>query len=149
VAMFTIGSISGMNPEATPEPAADTQATGATPTPTVTVTAPAPMPPLGAAGAQAAGDAKVAADDKAPEKKSDANPGKVTVEDGVGLDYQSAQDLWRSQGLVVTPAIDATGANRLPFIDSGWVVLDQDVSAGTQVADGSSIQATVKKYSDN
>src|SRR3954454_11446230 len=37
----------------------------------------------------------------------------ITVPDGVGLDYQSAQDEWRAAGLHVAPADDATGAHRL------------------------------------
>jgi hypothetical protein len=70
------------------------------------------------------------------------------VPNGVGLDYQSAQDLWRAAGLHVAPAIDATGAHRLPVIDSNWVVLSQDLKAGKKVAAGSLITAKVKKYSD-
>ena len=74
---------------------------------------------------------------------------KITVPDGVGMDYQSAQDAWRAAGLVVLPATDATGANRLPLVDANWVVLEQDLKAGSKVPAGSSITATVKKYSDN
>ena len=73
---------------------------------------------------------------------------KVVVPNGVGLDYQSAQDRWRAVGLVVLPAIDATGANRLPVIDSNWVVLAQDLKPGKKVEAGASITATVKKFSD-
>jgi hypothetical protein len=73
----------------------------------------------------------------------------IVVPNGVGLDYQSAQDLWRAAGLHVAPAIDALGANRLPIIDSNWLVLAQDPEAGTVVPNGSFITATVKKYTDN
>jgi hypothetical protein len=73
----------------------------------------------------------------------------VEVGDGIGLDYQSAQDLWRAQGLFVLPAEDATGQDRIPFLDSGWVVLDQYPAAGEQVEAGSSITATVKKFTDD
>ena len=73
----------------------------------------------------------------------------VVVPNGVGLDYQSAQDVWRAAGLHVAPAIDALGANRLPVIDSNWVVLSQDLPAGSVVPVGSFITATVKKYTDN
>jgi hypothetical protein len=73
----------------------------------------------------------------------------IRVPNGVGLDYQSAQDVWRAAGLHVTPAIDATGAHRLPVIDANWIVLGQDLKAGSKVRAGSLIQATVKKYSDD
>ncbi|MFF5077533.1 hypothetical protein ACFY36_10810 [Actinoplanes sp. NPDC000266] len=78
-----------------------------------------------------------------------AAPAKVKVPSGVGLDYQSAQDLWRSAGLIVAPAKDATGAHRLPVIDANWVVLAQDLKPGSTVESGSLITATVKKYSDD
>jgi hypothetical protein len=71
----------------------------------------------------------------------------IVVPDGVGKDYQSAQDLWRAAGLHVAPATDALGASRLPLIDSNWVVA-QDLSAGSKVPDDSFITATVKKYTD-
>ena len=73
---------------------------------------------------------------------------RVTVPNGVGKDYQTAQDLWRAAGLVVLPATDALGANRLPIIDSNWVVLSQIPKAGTKVQSGSTITATVKKFTD-
>lgn len=73
----------------------------------------------------------------------------IEVPDGIGMNYQDAQDLWRSSGLVVMPATDATGANRIPIIDSGWVVLDQDPAPGALVKDGSEITATVKKLTDD
>ncbi|WP_305785864.1 PASTA domain-containing protein [Symbioplanes lichenis] len=73
----------------------------------------------------------------------------VKVPDGVGLNYQSAQDLWRAAGLHVAPATDATGAHRLPLIDANWVVVAQDLKAGSKVAADSFITATVKKYSDD
>jgi hypothetical protein len=65
------------------------------------------------------------------------------------MDYQSAQDLWRAAGLHVAPAIDGTGAHRLPVIDSNWVVLSQDPKAGAVVERGTFITATVKKYTDS
>jgi beta-lactam-binding protein with PASTA domain len=67
----------------------------------------------------------------------------------VGKDYQTAQDLWRAAGLIVAPATDALGANRLPVIDSNWVVLSQVPKAGATIDSGSTITATVKKYTDN
>ncbi|GIF16263.1 PASTA domain-containing protein [Actinoplanes teichomyceticus] len=81
--------------------------------------------------------------------KAAAAPAKVVVPNGVGLDYQSAQDLWRAAGLHVAPATDATGAHRLPLVDANWVVVSQDLKAGTKVAADSFITATVKKYSDS
>lgn len=90
----------------------------------------------------------------APSEPAQAAPAKpkapkeIKVPNGVGKNYQQAQDRWRAAGLVVLPAIDATGANRLPFLDSGWVVLSQNPEAGAKVKPGSSITATVKKYTD-
>ena len=72
----------------------------------------------------------------------------LTVPNGVGKDYQTAQDIWRAAGLHVAPATDATGANRMPLIDSNWVVLAQDLKAGSKVPTDSFITATVKKYTD-
>ena len=77
------------------------------------------------------------------------NSASIVVPNAVGKDYQSAQDLWRAAGLHVLPAIDALGANRLPVIDSNWVVLAQDPKPGTTVPMDSFITATVKKYTDN
>jgi len=74
---------------------------------------------------------------------------KVEVPRGVGLDYQSAQDLWRAAGLHVAPAKDATGADRIPVIDSNWVVVSQSPEAGSVVDQGSFITATVKKETDD
>lgn len=98
---------------------------------TVTVTAPA-----AAAAAPAA-------------TTSAAPPTRVTVPDAVGKNYQDAQDLWRSSGLIVGPAVDATGANRLPVLDLNWVVLEQEPAAGVVVDAGTIITATVKKYTDD
>jgi beta-lactam-binding protein with PASTA domain len=70
---------------------------------------------------------------------------KIKVPNGVGLDYQSAQDRWRAAGLHVLPAVDATGKHRLPVIDANWIVLSQDPKAGKKVNRGTFITATVKK----
>ena len=117
--------------------AALVSACSSTPTasPTVTVTAPptattALAPPVEPAPADPGGS------------------GKITVPNGVGKNYQDAQDLWRGSGLSVGVAEDATGANRLPVLDSGWVVLSQTPAAGTKVAPDTVITATVKKYTD-
>ncbi|MFC7534010.1 PASTA domain-containing protein [Actinoplanes sp. GCM10030250] len=74
---------------------------------------------------------------------------KIEVPRGVGLDYQSAQDLWRAAGLHVAPAKDATGENRIPVLDANWIVVSQDPEAGAMVDAGSFITATVKKDSDD
>lgn len=76
-------------------------------------------------------------------------PATTTVPNGVGLNYQAAQDLWRANGLVVLPAIDALGAHRLPVIDANWFVVAQDLKPGSVVEWGSGITATVKKYTDD
>ena len=73
----------------------------------------------------------------------------VAVPNGIGLNYQEAQDLWRAAGLHVAPANDATGANRLPVLDSNWVVVAQDLKPGFKVTADSFITATVKKYTDD
>lgn len=72
----------------------------------------------------------------------------VKVENVVGLDYQTAQDIWRAQGLVVLPATDATGQGRWAFIDSNWIVVGQDISPGTKVEVGTPITASIKKFGE-
>ncbi|WP_052358526.1 PASTA domain-containing protein [Terrabacter tumescens] len=137
-----IGAAGGGNADAT-APAA------ASPTVVVTQTAPAPAPATVTQTVRATVTvaAPVAAADAGA--KAVAKPAsKITVPDGVGLNYQDAQDLWRAAGLVVAPAEDATGANRLPVLDSNWVVLAQDLKAGSKVPADSMITATVKKYTD-
>jgi hypothetical protein len=89
--------------------------------------------------------------EKAPPPAAATTPpaaAEIAVPNGVGLNYQAAQDLWRAAGLHVMPAHDATGADRLPIIDSNWVVVAQDLKAGTHVPADSLITATVKKYTD-
>jgi hypothetical protein len=85
----------------------------------------------------------------APKRSTAAvKPSKIRVPDGVGLNYQKAQDAWRAAGLHVAPATDATGAHRLAMIDANWVVVSQDLPAGAKVNRGTFITATIKKYSD-
>lgn len=84
-----------------------------------------------------------------PAATTNAPPARVTVPDAVGMNYQDAQDLWRSSGLIVGPAVDATGANRLPVLDLNWVVLDQEPAAGEVVEADTVITATVKKFTDD
>jgi beta-lactam-binding protein with PASTA domain len=84
-----------------------------------------------------------------PATATTRSAARVKVPNGVGLDYQSAQDMWRAAGLHVAPAHDATGAHRLPVLDANWVVLSQDPQAGAEVAADSFVTATVKKYSDD
>ena len=83
--------------------------------------------------------------DVAPAPEADV----VVVADMVGENYQDAQDVWRASGLVVVPAEDATGANRLAILDSNWYVVGQSPSGGTEVPTGTSIQASIKKYTDD
>ena len=121
-------------------PKADAGTATGQPAPTVTVTA----TPLAQASQSAA------ATEPARTAQTGAATATTTVvtPNGVGLNYQAAQDAWRAAGLHVSPAIDATGANRLPIIDSNRVVLTQDPPAGAPVEAGSFIVATVKKYTD-
>lgn len=72
----------------------------------------------------------------------------IEVPDAVGKDYQTAQDLWRTAGLTVMPAEDALGLDRIPLIDSNWVVVSQEPQAGSVVGRNSTITATVKKFTD-
>ena len=84
-----------------------------------------------------------------PSPSAVARPAaKITVPDAVGMNYQDAQDLWRAAGLHVAPANDATGAHRVPVLDRNWVVLAQDLKAGSKVPADSFITATIKKYTD-
>ena len=84
----------------------------------------------------------------APSVEASSAAAQITVPNAVGKDYQSAQDIWRAAGLHVAVATDATGANRLPVIDSNWVVLAQSPKAGAKVPADTFITATVKKYTD-
>ena len=77
-----------------------------------------------------------------------AHSATITVPNGVGLNYQAAQDAWRAAGLHVAPAVDALRAGRLPVLDRNWVVLSQDPKASAEVERDSFITATVKKYTD-
>lgn len=89
-----------------------------------------------------------AAELPAPSSTTATQAVKVTVPNGVGKNYQEAQDLWRAAGLAVGVATDATGANRLPILDLNWVVLEQDIAPGTVVDEYTVITATVKKFTD-
>jgi len=97
----------------------------------------------------AADGASTAQDSDSEDVTPAADPDTVVVADMIGQNYQDAQDVWRASGLFVLPADDATGANRLPFIDSNWYVVDQTPPGGTTVPSGSNVKATVKKYSDD
>ena len=92
-------------------------------------------------------DPAVTATTTVPKAAAPAKVKQIRVPNGVGLDYQSAQDRWRAAGLHVAPAVDATGAHRLPLIDSNWLVLAQSLKAGSKVKAGSFITATVEKRS--
>ncbi|MBI1377787.1 MAG: PASTA domain-containing protein [Frankiales bacterium] len=124
-----------------------TAACGGTASPAVTVTqttTAAAVTPESSAPAPVSSSPETATSKPAETAAADT----ITVPNGVGMDYQSAQDLWRAAGLHVAPATDATGANRLPIIDSNWVVLAQDLKPGSKVPADSFITATVKKYTD-
>jgi hypothetical protein len=120
-----------------------------TPTPVVTVTATeaAAAPTTASANSLAATPPAPAEPTKAAAPAPVADTA-IMVPNGVGKNYQAAQDLWRAAGLHVLPATDALGAHRLPIIDTNWVVLAQDLRAGSKVPDDSFITATVEKYTD-
>lgn len=117
------------------------------PAPTVTVTALATATPSPAPTVTVTRTATATPEATASAPKPSKAP-KIKVPDGVGLNYQEAQDLWRAAGLVVLPAVDATGANRLAVLDANWVVLEQDLKPGSSVDDGAGITATIKKFTD-
>lgn len=123
------------HPESMPD-GSEAQALTNPVTVTTTVTA---APPASGAAAPSPSPASQAAGNSS---------GTVAVPDAVGKDYQTAQNLWRTAGLHVLPAVDALGANRLAVIDANWVVLSQDPAAGTSVPRDSAITATIKKYTD-
>lgn len=118
---------------------------------TATVTETAISTPTTQSSPDAASSQEVAssAETEASEVVPAPEPGVVVVPDMVGQNYQDAQDVWRASGLVVVPAEDATGANRLAILDSNWYVVAQSPSGGTEVEPGSSIQASIRKYSDD
>ncbi|WP_156022916.1 PASTA domain-containing protein [Terracoccus sp. 273MFTsu3.1] len=135
-----IGAAGGGNADATPP---------ATASSTVVVTQTVPVPSIATATQTLRATVTVAAS-RAPVAVAAPKPAsKVTVPDGVGMNYQDAQDAWRAAGLHVAPAEDATGAHRIPVLDANWVVLAQNLQAGSKVAVDSFIIATIKKYSDN
>ncbi len=72
----------------------------------------------------------------------------VKVASVIGKNYQRAQDIWRAQGFVVSPARDGMGLDRLAWIDSNWKVISQTPRAGTCLKKYSSVRATIIKYTD-
>jgi hypothetical protein len=121
----------------------------AAPPVTVTVSSPAPQKPTPTApSATTNSTAPISGPVTSAASPNGATTPAVVVPDGVGKNYQQAQDLWRGAGLHVAPAEDATGAHRLPVVDSNWLVLAQDPPAGSKVATGTFITASVKKFTD-
>lgn len=72
----------------------------------------------------------------------------IKVKNAVGGNYQTAQDVWRAQSLVVLPAKDGKGLFRLSWSDKNWKVIAQTPKAGSCVKKNSSIRATIIKYTD-
>jgi hypothetical protein len=72
----------------------------------------------------------------------------IKVKSAIGKNYQSAQDTWRAQGLVVMPAKDGKGWGRTSWLDRNWKVVGQTPKAGSCVKKNSSIRATIVKYTD-
>ncbi len=83
-----------------------------------------------------------------PAPAAPVQPATALVPDVTGMDYQAAQDLLRANGLVVMPATDGLGANRLPVIDSNWYLVSQDLQPGSTVDAGTAITCTILKYTD-
>ena len=114
----------------------------ATPTPTVTVTEEVSAEPVPAVTVTKTVESKGVSD-----TNTNSSP-TIKVPDAVGMDYQTAQDLWRNAGLTVMPAEDALGLDRFPVIDSNWVVISQKPVGGSSATSDSTITATVKKFTD-
>lgn len=72
----------------------------------------------------------------------------VKVKSVVGKNYQTAQDIWRGQGLWVMPAKDGKGLSRTSWSDRNWKVIGQSPKAGTCVKKNSNVRATIIKYTD-
>lgn len=147
---FVVGGMmfgGGSRSTAAPEPAPTTTVTA-----TETVTARTTVTAETTVTVVAVPEATSAEETPAPVQTAAAPAAAATeveVPDATGMNYQQAQDRWRSLGLLVGVATDATGANRLALLDSNWFVVDQDIAPGTTVATGTMITATVKKYTDD
>lgn len=137
ILVAAVGAVGGCGSSASPAPAA--------PTVVVTQTVGTPSVQTVTETVQATAPAAVPEPSEAPAKPASM----VTVPDGVGMNYQEAQDAWRAAGLHVAPAEDETGANRVPVLDRNWVVVSQDLEPGSKVATDSFITATVKKFTDS
>jgi len=72
----------------------------------------------------------------------------IKVKNVVGKNYQTAQDIWRAQGLWVVPAKDGKGLGRISWKDSNWKVIGQSPKANTCVKKNSDVRATIIKYTD-
>ena len=72
----------------------------------------------------------------------------IKVKSVIGKNYQTAQDIWRAQGLWVVPAKDGRGLGRTPWLDRNWWVISQSPKAGTCVKKNSDVRATILKYTD-
>ena len=72
----------------------------------------------------------------------------VKVKSVVGKNYQTAQDIWRGQGLWVVPAKDGKGWGRTSWLDRNWKVIGQTPKAGACVKKNSNVKATIVKYTD-
>ena len=72
----------------------------------------------------------------------------IKVKSVVGKNYQTAQDIWRGQGLWVMPAKDGKGLFRTSWSDRNWKVIGQTPKAGTCVKKNSNVKATIVKYTD-
>ena len=72
----------------------------------------------------------------------------IKVKNVVGKNYQTAQDIWRSQGLWVAPAKDGKGWGRTSWSDRNWKVVGQTPKAGACVKKDANVRATIVKYTD-
>ena len=110
----------------TPEPVTVTETATSTPTPTPTPSGP---------------------------KREKTNPasGGLTIPDYTGENLQIAQDdLQQVTGdpFYVSFEEDATGADRLPMLDSGWMVCSQDPAPGSRFAPADDVTFFVVRVSE-
>ena len=117
----------------------------ATPAPTVTVTV---TEKAVAKPSPAVTVTKTASSGSASKSPNSGSSPVIEVPNAVGMNYQTAQDLWRHAGLIVMPANDALGLDRIPVIDSNWIVVSQKPVGGSRVRSDSTITATVRKFTD-
>ena len=60
------------------------------------------------------------------------------------LNLQEAQDLIQDQGVFFSRSKDASGLGRNQFVDSHWVVIEQNIKAGEPFSEGDAVLGVLK-----